>query len=981
MLSSRARLCHRCRKDLLSFFERGFCGPSVPRISPSPPQRLARFSKWQTRTLSISSRLRQKPPESENHEKSSRLPEGDRPLTEDELIDKFATFQQWEQFDGEDSIPDEVAEDETPKDESIETIATPPASPTTESILEDFQKQLTDLRTSDAAVDDIVRRARQTFGDILPEDLLSRDELQMYTRLYGEPLPSASEGDVEEPVLLDKGGEEVQYTMVRSAPQSPAEMEAIENWLEHEEENLETTDYADPNDMGDEALDETLQLAPGEDVPYEYQESSDERQHPMTTLGKFETRPRTLFLPREEYSIPVENVMSSFSNKQLKDVAERTFGGPGLPDSALTPRSGRSRPQVAVQLEASQHFMGEMEATAFMTTIMPPAFAAASSALTDARKRLGSTWLTELLSREGGPRVLDAGAGGAGIIAWNEIVRAHWESLHTSDTAPNPPPASRAVVLTGSNPLRHRASQLLENTTFVPRLPDYVHTRGRETMDDDRPAQQRKQFDVIISSYSLMPFKEEWERKQYVQNLWALLSPEGGILILIEKGIPRGFEAIAGARELLLERYIATPPGEDTQYTAQHAKSETEGAPWTPETGMIIGPCSNHERCPMYKIEGISLGRKDICSFQQRYIRPGHLQRILGASSRNHDDVDFSYLSVLKGRDLRRSSYTEWSHITDPLSAPSSNNTTDQPTPARNTTEWLDACQDGWHSSRPTIDNEPTDSETATEPTFAPAHALPRIVFPPMKRRGHAILDVCTPHGAIERWTVPRSVGKQAYRDARKARWGDLWALGAKTRRPRETRQGSGKDRLADHVLAGKLKGRGREAKMRSEVERLREREEMERSEERLEREVEEMRAGVVPDGYDDDGFGGSERFGFGPDMSRNNKKEKVPVRARNAKPGPGSADARYDLLANEEEEMREREMDEDELDWEIEEKLQVWEAELTDRRPTDKKGRVMKGGRRAKWAREAAEREGDGVQVEWRPSAGGGGEVGAGGV
>jgi ribosomal protein RSM22 (predicted rRNA methylase) len=71
---------------------------------------------------------------------------------------------------------------------------------------------------------------------------------------------------------------------------------------------------------------------------------------------------------------------------------------------------------------------------------------------------------------------------------------------------------------------------------------------------------------------------------------------------------------------------------------------------------------------------------------------------------------------------------------------------------------------------------------------------LPRLILPALKRRGHIILDVCTPAGTLERWTVPRSFSKQGFRDARKVRWGDLWALGAKTRIPRSVRLGKPND-------------------------------------------------------------------------------------------------------------------------------------------------------------------------------------------
>jgi hypothetical protein len=79
-------------------------------------------------------------------------------------------------------------------------------------------------------------------------------------------------------------------------------------------------------------------------------------------------------------------------------------------------------------------------------------------------------------------------------------------------------------------------------------------------------------------------------------------------------------------------------------------------------------------------------------------------------------------------------------------------------------------------------------------PGTEPPHpmSLPRNVSRPLKRHGHVLLDLCTPAGKLERWIVPQSHGRQEYRDARKAKWGDLWALGAKTRTERKVRLGRG---------------------------------------------------------------------------------------------------------------------------------------------------------------------------------------------
>lgn len=72
------------------------------------------------------------------------------------------------------------------------------------------------------------------------------------------------------------------------------------------------------------------------------------------------------------------------------------------------------------------------------------------------------------------------------------------------------------------------------------------------------------------------------------------------------------------------------------------------------------------------------------------------------------------------------------------------------------------------------------------------AYGWPRLVFPPIKRSGHIILDVCHPQGRffatiqcvsakpfdtgqIMRMTIPKSQGKQPYYDARKSSWGDIF--------------------------------------------------------------------------------------------------------------------------------------------------------------------------------------------------------------
>jgi len=83
------------------------------------------------------------------------------------------------------------------------------------------------------------------------------------------------------------------------------------------------------------------------------------------------------------------------------------------------------------------------------------------------------------------------------------------------------------------------------------------------------------------------------------------------------------------------------------------------------------------------------------------------------------------------------------------------------------------------------------DEEQFREAIRLEAFQWPRLVFPPLKKNGHVIIDGCTAQGAsmsypisivtdilkgkIMRMTIPKSQGKQPYYDARKSGWGDIF--------------------------------------------------------------------------------------------------------------------------------------------------------------------------------------------------------------
>ncbi|KAJ5095622.1 hypothetical protein NUU61_004978 [Penicillium alfredii] len=625
-----------------------------------------------------------------------------------------------------------------------------------------------------------VNLIRQRFGDKVPEGLLNGEEIQLYTRLYGEPIiqeeefePTELEEEEEDfsDQLLredgDGGWEEVEY---QQDPEAEAEDDIpVVYDMENGPQEKETIAMQRTREVAEQlGGDIMLEQFQNEAVP-----ESAPRFHPLTLESKFRTDPSTIHLPKNTVTGPISIILSEFSNRHISETAHRVFGGPGLPHSTTTAPPRAQLRQLPIPLHVSQHHMGEMEANAYIAALYPGIYASVLSVLVEIRKRLGTDWIRRLISQEGGPNVLDAGGGGAGILAWREVLRAEWELMVPDHPKGAPIPMGRSTVLTGSEALRLRTSAMLDNTSFLPRLPDYVHVREKPTLDDSRTPAKRKQYDVIIAPHSLLGFSEEYERKEYVQNLWSLLNPNGGVLILLEKGRQKGFEAISGAREMLLKRHIASPGS--TEYD-NFLESPDMQETVEKEPGMIIAPCTNHSTCPMHNPAGPTKGRRDYCHFEQRYIRPPFLQRIMGAKDRNHEDLKFSYLAVQRGVDLR------------------------QERGVRQDTTATDAAFEGFEHSAESTPADPSSSSSSA-PAFHPL-ALPRAVYAPMKRRGHVIFDLCTPAGKIERWTVPRSFSRQAYRDARKANWGDLWALGAKTRIPRNLnlgdKHGEGKkERLA----------------------------------------------------------------------------------------------------------------------------------------------------------------------------------------
>ncbi|PHH82092.1 hypothetical protein CDD83_3366 [Cordyceps sp. RAO-2017] len=471
------------------------------------------------------------------------------------------------------------------------------------------------------------------------------------------------------------------------------------------------------------------------------------RFHPYTLQGHFLNADKRIELPQEQLQRPIKELLERTDISHVKEAAEAAFGGKGLPLSPAAFASRQNKPMLGVGLPPDTKHMTEIQADAFIASFIPPVYASSFRALREVRKRLGSDWLQSRLKqgKAGELTILDTGGGGAALAAWQQILRAEWALLREKGEveAEEPPPWKQTAIV-ASDRLRDRVKHFLPDTTLLPRLPDYQHsgpTRGQR-LDAGPTPQPQKAYDIVVASHQLLG-KELGHRRQAVLNkLWSVVKKDGGILIVVEKGHPRGFEAMAHARETVLKRFLLPQSGaEDVGGQAADPAFEREREP-----GHIIAPCTNQETCPMYLTHGESQGRKDFCHFRQGYVRPKTYATVLGRL-KNVTSVEFSFVAIHRG--------------------------VSKPQPLTGSEATRKAFDSYEHSK------QPPDMDQ-----------LPRIISRPLKKQRHIIIDVCTPEAKVERWTVPKSYSKLAYHDARRSTWGDLWAMGAKTRMPRKVRHG-----------------------------------------------------------------------------------------------------------------------------------------------------------------------------------------------
>jgi ribosomal protein RSM22 (predicted rRNA methylase) len=347
----------------------------------------------------------------------------------------------------------------------------------------------------------------------------------------------------------------------------------------------------------------------------------------------------------------------------------------------------------------------------------------------------------------------------------------------------------------------------------------------RTRLRDNLPV--TKKYDLIIVNQSLLTREYNFPRDIDVNlHLVLRLLKPGGHVVLIERGNTLGFETIARARQVMIrpesypeeigkiprpyikgssikpqralrkddqilteidrfESEIIEKYGEPTE---EDLRFEFEGdenfellkvseglSPTSVDYHLkVLAPCPHHSKCPLqlgdpkyYKISSHK-HRLSFCSFNKVVERPKYT------------------MELKKGRRLA----TTWDKSTedgfglDRISKKQLKSLEGSGRPGGRNTEngsYSYLIAERSKNDTATIERINRDRELNKNSISDITDQWPRVINAPSKIKNNVKLNVCASSGKIETWTIPKSLGKQVYHDARKVDHGDLWPLGKKS--------------------------------------------------------------------------------------------------------------------------------------------------------------------------------------------------------
>ncbi|KAH9178851.1 Rsm22-domain-containing protein [Lactarius sanguifluus] len=506
-------------------------------------------------------------------------------------------------------------------------------------------------------------------------------------------------------------------------------------------------------DIGDSVLDQKLNAPPRVHELTAYPTDSEpvdlthlddephtpiERKSPAALFGS--QRLGAVVVP-QELQQTISGLISDSDKHLLRSDAKRLFNEHG--------DENKWNPALNVQYKSYKqaHRHAERDGTAFASIVLPAHYSAIYSVLCRVKSRLGPQWSVQ--------NVLDWGAGTGSAL---------WAACYAFQKPSFPEDEDSQVALSSTAIVKYVGIEKRSGLVSIGNqlLEDVLHdgldvSWQRKFQPDNIPQVYDGSSTVAISAFFLSTLQKPFQRKALIEEIWG---SGAETIVLLDHSNQTGFPMLSPKpRELLINlgrREAENQGSEESQMSGSH----------------VLAPCPHDLGCPIHR----SNVGKLVCGFSQRMERPSFV-RLTKHSGVGHEDTGYSYVVIRRGPrpripDVKAGRLGEVGRRQiqkGAKRAPVELELDDAGSLA--TTQLADAGVPPEEIAEPYA-HGPAEIDSLLK---AESFHWPRLVFPPLKKSGHVVMDVCAPSGNILRMTVPKSQGKQPYYDARKSAWGDTF--------------------------------------------------------------------------------------------------------------------------------------------------------------------------------------------------------------
>ncbi|KAK7007022.1 3-methyl-2-oxobutanoate hydroxymethyltransferase [Favolaschia claudopus] len=469
------------------------------------------------------------------------------------------------------------------------------------------------------------------------------------------------------------------------------------------------------------------------------------RKSPAALFGSYGIG--SVILPLELQN-SINLIISETEKRQLHNDAERLFRERTDEGDAEDGWDAEFNTRYRTKAQARHH--AERDGSAFASVALPAHFSAITAVLDHVKRRLEPEWHVE--------RIIDWGAGtGSGL----------WSGAYTFQEAnAEGPPETVDLVLSNTTVRQYTGIDKREGLVTVGKrlLRDIDHgpmkvSWQKSFRESDTIPRSQGHNTIALSAFMLSSLSTDIARKALIKEMW---SSGAHVMVIIDHSTKKGFASICEARD-----YFLRVGRKELKYP------DTES--WDIRGSHVVAPCPHDGQCPLYFPGDVKL----VCGFSQRLQRPSFV-RLTKHSGQGHEDMEYSYIVVRRGP-RPSDPKTKFGRV-GRIGLAATAKKLEAQIPVKELQ--LHSESDPAQSEEQLVIESAEEDRTIEVPSTPAAldaalrleaYNWPRLVFPPLKKSGHIILDGCTPEGKIMRMTVPKSQGKQPFYDARKSDWGDIF--------------------------------------------------------------------------------------------------------------------------------------------------------------------------------------------------------------